>query len=193
MFWAIGAILLHVQAVPQTAVSTATAEKAVVAEALPSEQASVFEPGRLVLTPVADSSASPEPAAVPAAPPAAPAFAPAIAQGEKPAFAARINQGQQRKWLALAVAQHSAAVLDAWTTRRAITRIGAQELNPMLKPFAGNSSMYAATQVTPVLLDLLSRRMMTSNHLLLSRTWWLPQALGTVASFSGAVNNLLVH
>jgi hypothetical protein len=191
MFWAIGAVLLHLQAAPQAAVISAPAEKLLLVEASSSDQVTAFEPGRLALTPVADSSAALP--AFPAATPMAQPIAPAIALRQAPAFAGRATNGQQRKWLALAVAQHSAAVLDAWTTRRAITQTGAHELNPMLKPFAGNSSMYAATQIAPVLLDMLGHRMMTSHRSLLRRTWWLPQTLGAVASFSGAANNLLVH
>ena len=63
----------------------------------------------------------------------------------------------------------------------------------MLKPFADNRSIYAATQVGPALLDLLGRRMMTSRSSLLRRTWWLPQVLGTAASLAGGVHNLGVH
>jgi hypothetical protein len=190
MFWAIGAVLLHLQAVPQAAVISAPAQKVLLAEAAPSDQVSAFEPGRLALTPVADpSEALP---ARPAAPIAQP-IASAVAPQHAPEFGGRITDAQQRKWLALAVAQHSAAFLDAWTTRRAITQKGAHELNPMLKPFSGNSSIYAATQAAPVLLNLLGHRMMTSHSSLLRHTWWLPQTLGAVASFSGAANNLLVH
>jgi hypothetical protein len=196
MLWAVGAILLHFQAVPQavvTSVSTASeetvpsarpADKLTLADASTSE-AAPFQPGRLVLMP-----AAPAAAASPA--PFSPAITPTIAPG-KPAFASRIADGQKRVWLGLAVAQHSAAAFDAWSTRRAITRSGAQELNPMLKPFAGNNSIYAATQVGPALLDLLGRRMLTSRHSLLQHTWWLPQVLGTVASLAGATHNLGVH
>ena len=191
MFWAIGAVLLHLHAVPQAAVIAVPAEKVIVAEAASSDQVTAFEPGRLTLTPIADSSAALP--ALPAAAPLAQPVAPVIAPRQTPEFPDRITNAQQRKWLALAVAQHSAAVLDAWTTRRAITQKDAHELNPMLKPFAGNSSIYAATQVAPVLLNILGHRMMTSHSSFLRHTWWLPQTLGAVASFSGAANNLLVH
>ena len=191
MFWAIGAVLLHLQAVPQAAVTSAPAQKVLLAEVASSDQVIAFEPGRLALTPVADTSEALP--ALPAASPIAQPIASAVAPRQAPEFAGRITNAQQRKWLALAVAQHSAAFLDAWTTRRAITQKDAHELNPMLKPFAGNSSIYAATQVAPVLLNLLGHRMMKSHSSLLRHTWWLPQTLGAVASFSGAANNLLVH
>jgi hypothetical protein len=70
----------------------------------------------------------------------------------------------RREWLILSVAQHSAATFDAWSTRRAISSGEAHELNPTLRPFAGNPSIYAAIQVGPVLFDYLGRRMMTSRY-----------------------------
>lgn len=198
MLWAMGAILLHFQAVPQAVVpaaSKATVE-AVQAQAPETEQLTVtadnntvaaFQPGQLALTPAT-------PAGAPAAAPASPTMAPIIAVPQrKPEAAGRITGGPQKMWLGLSIAQHSAAVFDAWSTRRAITHGGAQELNPMLKPFAGNRSIYAATQVGPTLLDLLSRRMMTSRNPLLRRTWWLPQVLGTAASVVSGVHNLRVQ
>jgi hypothetical protein len=206
MLWAIGAILLHFPAVPQAAVSAASnaaiaveaeqaqqatpaAEEVVVADASASDDAAPFQPGRLVLTPVAGSA----PAAAASLTPATRAIAPVIAAGRKPEFAGRVTDGQKRLWLGLAIAQHSAAAFDAWSTRRAITRGGAQELNPLLKPFANNGSIYAATQVAPVLLDLLGRRMMTSRNSVLRHTWWLPQVLGTAASIAGGAHNLGVR
>jgi len=215
MLWAIGAILLHFPAVPQAVVpatagrpaaSTAAmaveagqaqqaapaAETVIVADASTSDNQTPFEPGRLVLTPVAAGSA---PAAVASPAAVSPAIAPVIAvsSGRKPEFAGHVTDGQKRLWLGLTIAQHSAAAFDAWSTRRAITRGGAQELNPMLKPFANNGSIYAATQVAPLLLDLLSRRMMTSENTVLRHTWWLPQVLGTAASLAGGVHNLRVY
>jgi hypothetical protein len=125
------------------------------------------------------------------APAASPAIAP-VAASRRPAFAARVSQGPGKAWLGLAIAQHGAATFDAWSTRRAISR-GAQELNPMLKPFAGNNSIYAAVQVAPTLLDYLGRRMMNSRNSVLRHTWWLPQVLGTAASLAGGVHNLNVR
>src|SRR5215472_15805429 len=52
------------------------------------------------------------------------------------------NRRQLLMWRGLSVATASAATFDAWSTRRAITTYGARELNPMLRPFAGNDSLY---------------------------------------------------
>jgi hypothetical protein len=116
-----------------------------------------------------------------------------IATPRAPRYPGHISNGSREQWLVLAIAGHGAATFDAWSTRRAISRSGAQELNPMLKPFAGNNSIYAATQVGPALLELLGRKMMTSRHPLLRHTWWLPQTLGTAASIAGGVHNLGVR
>ena len=212
MIWAMGALLLQFQAVPHVVVSTASraaleaveapaaapvSEKLMVEAAPALYDVVALEPGRLIPTPVAPAGASaaalssPASAAAPA-PAAAPAIAPVIAVSRPPAFAGRVGQGPQNAWLGLAIAQHSAATFDAWSTRRAINR-GAQELNPMLKPFAGNRSIYAAVQVAPTLLDYLGRRMMNSRHGLLRHTWWLPQVLGTAASVAGGVHNMGVR
>jgi len=192
MIWAMGALLLQFQAVPQVVVPTASSMAALEAAAAPASDGVVaYEPGRLVPTPVAPAGSSA--AALPSPTPAAePAIAPVIASSRRPESAARVGQGPRNAWLGLAIAQHGAATFDAWSTRRAINR-GAQELNPMLKPFAGNNSIYAAVQVAPTLLDYLGRRMMTSRHSVLRHTWWLPQVLGTAASLAGGVHNLGVH
>ena len=100
---------------------------------------------------------------------------------------------QRRIWLGLSLAQHSAATFDAWSTRRAIASGAGRELNPMLKQFAGNASLYAAIQVGPVLLDYVGRRMMTSEHAWVRHIWWLPQTLGMSMSLASGVNNLGVY
>jgi hypothetical protein len=92
-------------------------------------------------------------------------------------------------WLSLAVVQQFAATFDAFSTRQAISR-GGHELNPLLKPFAGNDSLYLAIQASPVALDYLSHRMMTSDHEWMRRTWWIPQSAGTVLSFASGIHNL---
>jgi hypothetical protein len=52
---------------------------------------------------------------------------------------------QNRKWLALSIAAHGAAGFDAWSTRRVISSVPqTREANPLLRPFAGNASMYYA-------------------------------------------------
>jgi hypothetical protein len=192
MFWALGAIILQLHAVPQQAVSavknvqsvqieqTSTESKVLLAaNNSPLNDSLPLEPARLLLTPVAAPAASPA------------AFAPvtAIQKKRDTRFAGTISDGSQRAWKGFAVVGHSAAVFDAWSTRQALDR-GAHELNPMLKPFAGNSSMYAAAQVGPTLLDLLSHKMLTSQHSFFRKTWWIPQIVGTAASLTAGINNL---
>src|SRR5271157_2523809 len=68
-----------------------------------------------------------------------------------------------RSWWALTIAQHGAAAFDAYTTRQAIGR-GAVEDDPLMRPFAHSPAIYVASQVSSVLLDLLSRLMMRSEN-----------------------------
>ena len=94
-------------------------------------------------------------------------------------------------WLALSVASHGAATFDAWSTNRAIAQ-GHTELNPTLRPFAGNASMYAAVQVGPLLFDYIGRRMMRSDKRWAHQIWWLPQSLSTAASLFAGAHNVAV-
>ena len=96
-------------------------------------------------------------------------------------------------WMGLGIATHSAATFDAWTTRRAITSAGAQELNPMLKPFAGNASLYAAIQVGPLMMDYVGRKMLYSRHSWVRHMWWVPQSASFASSLFCGVHNLGVH
>ena len=97
---------------------------------------------------------------------------------------------RNREWLALVVVQHSAATFDAWTTRRAVSSGGGTEANPLLKPFAGNGSIYAAIQAGPLVLDYVSRRMMHSEHPWVRHSWWVPQVVGSALSFGTGIHNL---
>ena len=103
------------------------------------------------------------------------------------------NRRNQKRWLGLAIAEHSAATFDAWSTRHAITTVGAQELNPLLKPFAKNASLYAAIQVAPVLMDFTARKMMYSHHSWIRRMWWAPQSASFVSSLFCGAHNLSFH
>jgi hypothetical protein len=103
------------------------------------------------------------------------------------------EQHRQRLWLTLSIAQHGAATFDAWSTRRVISSGQGQELNPLLRPFAGNASLYAVIQVGPTLLDYLGWRMKTSQHGRARRTWWILQAVGIASSLAGGLHNLGVH
>lgn len=94
----------------------------------------------------------------------------------------------RKRWLALSIAQSSAASFDAYSTRRALEG-GAYEADPMMRPFAGSSGIYAAIQVCPIVLDYTAKHMQHSEIPLVRHTWWLPQTLGTgLYLFSGAHN-----
>ncbi len=206
MLLAISALFLQLRAIPQAGVAAAQTAAAN-AQAQPSDQekdlllssgnaltdVGPLEAARIAVTPALPSASAgvPAPAALPPMPAPA-AFAPVISAGKKPPFSGKLTDGPQRAWVGLALAQHGAAVFDAWSTRLALSR-GAQELNPMLKPFAGNSSIYAAAQAGPALLDLLSHRMMTSRHAVLRKTWWIPQLAGAAASLTAGIQNLHRH
>ena len=103
------------------------------------------------------------------------------------------NHRKQIVWKGLAIASSGAATFDAWTTRRAITTAGAVELNPMLKPFAGNSSLYAAIQVGPALMDYVGEKMMYSRFTVVRRMWWIPQSASFVSSLFCGAHNLSFH
>jgi len=105
----------------------------------------------------------------------------------------RSEKTRRREWMALAIAEHSAAGFDAWSTRRALATGDAQESNPMLRPFAGNASIYAAIQIAPVLFDYVSRRMMNSEHGWARHTWWVLQAVSTATSLGSGAHNLTIR
>jgi hypothetical protein len=152
-----------------------------------------FAPGRLVAEPL--TPASPLPAASAATPASPVAMEPApIVPVYNPPIRAVSDRRQRREWLALSIAAHSAAGFDAWSTRRVLSSVPrAQEMNPLLRPFAGNASMYAAVQVAPIILDFVSRRMMNSRHAWARHTWWLPQAVSAAVSLGGGMHNLGVY
>jgi hypothetical protein len=100
------------------------------------------------------------------------------------------NRRQQLMWKGLVLASSSAATFDAWSTRRAITNYGATELNPLLRPFAGNASLYAAIQVGPALMDFAGKKMMYSKHAWVRHVWWVPQTASYVSSILCGAHNL---
>jgi hypothetical protein len=107
-----------------------------------------------------------------------------------PVIVKRTESERQKKiWYALTIANHSAVAFDAYSTRYAVSR-GAQELNPMLKPFASSGWIYPAMQVGAVGLDYVSHRMMRSKNPLLRKMWWLPQSANAVSSFAAGVHNM---
>jgi hypothetical protein len=100
------------------------------------------------------------------------------------------TSGQRKLWYALSFTGAGAASFDAWSTRRAISGGYGIEGNPMLRPFSHSGVLYAATQVSPLVMDFVGKCMMTSQHSLLRKVWWLPQALGSTVSVSAAVHNV---
>lgn len=104
------------------------------------------------------------------------------------------TEKQRKEWYALSLASSGAAVFDAWSTRRAVSNGWGTEANPMLRPFSHSNAIYAATQVSPLVLDFIGRKMMTSRHLMLRRLWWLPQSAGLTTSVMAGINNVtLAH
>jgi hypothetical protein len=116
-------------------------------------------------------------------------------QPARPVFTRPRETPRQRKmWYALVVAGHSGAAFDAWSTKRAVSGGYGQEANPLLRPFANSNAIYAATQVSPAVMDFLGKRMMVSQDRWVRRLWWVPQLAGAGFSFaSGAHNVGLVH
>ena len=116
-------------------------------------------------------------------------------QPVRPAYTRPSETARERKiWYGLLLAGHSAAAFDAWSTKRAVVGGYGQETNPFLKPFAHSNAIYAATQVSPAVMDFIGKRMMTSEHRGIRRLWWVPQTFGAGFSiFAGAHNVSVVH
>jgi hypothetical protein len=104
------------------------------------------------------------------------------------------TSGKKKIWYGLLAANHSAAVFDAWSTRRAIGGGYGTERDPLERPFANSGAIYATTQVVPVLMDFMGHRMMRSEHPTIRKFWWIPQAACAGVSLGAAVHNYrLVH
>lgn len=99
---------------------------------------------------------------------------------------------QRKMWYGLMAVSHAGAAFDAWSTRRAISGGYGQEANPFLKPFANSNAIYAATQVSPAVMDYLGKRMMTSSNPGIRKLWWVPQVLGSGMSFAAGAHNMSV-
>jgi hypothetical protein len=95
----------------------------------------------------------------------------------------------RRTWIALSVVQHGAAAFDGYSTRQSVGH-GNVEEDPLMRPFANSPAIYVATQVTPVLLDILARHMQRSEYGMLRHVWWVPQSLGAGVSIFAGVHNL---
>ena len=104
---------------------------------------------------------------------------------KKPTVSAR----QQEAFYSLMVAEHGAALLDAWSTRQ-VLRQGGRELDPLVRPFAHGPALYPALQATPFAVDYFAAKMMRSNNSLLRKLWWVPQVVATSGSVYCGVTNL---
>jgi hypothetical protein len=205
MLFALAVLLIQPRADAQMALS---AEKIALIRPAISSLASTTSVNEisLPLTPVS-SNISIHPAVVsdsvelPSAPEPAPVKGPTLNAFLRSGKPMTVSVGQllgeerhkDRLWMGLGVAAHGAATFDAWTTRRAITTAGGQELNPLLKPFAGNASIYAAIQVGPLMMDYVGKKMMYSRHSWVRRMWWVPQTASFASSLFCGVHNLGVH
>jgi hypothetical protein len=108
----------------------------------------------------------------------------------KPAFERPTPTPRQRAlWYTFMAAGHGAAAFDAYSTRRALNANAGTESDPFLRPFAHSNALYAATQVSPAVMDYLGRRMMTNRHPMLRRFWWVPQVAGASISFGAGMHN----
>ena len=209
MFFAIAVLLIQPQVAPQLSFSAekialirpasfaASSNSPVSESSLPSAPVVADTIADATVQPVAESSR----AALPDAPVPAPAVnAPMALILAKPSKSMTVSVGEllaenrrnQRLWKGLAIASHSAATFDAWSTRHAIAA-GAQELDPLLKPFADNASIYAAIQVGPALMDYAGRKMMYSRHSWVRHMWWAPQTASFVSSMFCGGHNLGAH
>jgi hypothetical protein len=183
MLLAIAALFIHIPAVPQNSIPIAPTAPADLASRV------AVNPARIVPEPASPGTFPPTSGSLPLSAPkvfVAPLY---LTSSEKP----RSEQPSRRLWLTLTIAQHGAATFDAWSTRWAISSGQGQEQNPLLKPFAGNASLYGVIQVGPTVLDYVGRRMMKSQHGWARHVWWLPQTLGTAASIACGVHNLGLH
>jgi hypothetical protein len=206
MFFALAALLIQPQVTTQISFS---AEKVALIQPTKSEStnSSHFNEISLALAPVAaNDSAQPavlasDSAALPNAPEPALVSAPVPIAFLGPGKPMTVSVSQlraegrhnQQVWMGLGIASHGAATFDAWTTRRAITRGGVQEMNPLLKPFAGNASLYAVIQVGPALMDYAGKKMMYSKHSWVRHMWWLPQSASFATSLFCGAHNLGVN
>jgi hypothetical protein len=178
--------------IPQIESATKAIENPPAAITISSESAdsanvsSLSEPLPAAPTPKVKTDAEIEPGIQPAAAPAAGA----PIRGLKQAISRPVETRTQRTlWYTLSITGSGAAAFDAWSTRRAISQGYGVEGNPMLRPFSHSNAMYAATQVSPLVMDFIGKRMMTSQHEWMRKLWWVPQSAGTSMSLYAGVHN----
>jgi hypothetical protein len=99
---------------------------------------------------------------------------------------------QKVAWIGLSVLGHGTAAFDAYSTRKAISGGYGTEANPLMRPFAHSNAIYAATQVSPTVMDFLGHKMMKSRSPLIRKMWWVPQATGAGLSFAAGMHNMSI-
>ena len=116
-------------------------------------------------------------------------------QPVKPAIRhGHISRKEKITWYSLMIATHSGAALDAWSTRRALSGNYGREGDPLMRPFAHSWTIYLATQVTPLLMDVIGRRAMMSERPWVRKLWWVPQSAMASVSFEASIHNIgVVH
>ncbi|HVS87791.1 MAG TPA: hypothetical protein VHF01_06175 [Candidatus Acidoferrum sp.] len=181
--------------VPATAISSQQKDSSLFSDMpsapQPKTKTDVEEASNSNSAPLVNTSAVPAALVLPSAEPILPRSAGAPAPPAKAAFfRTSETRPQRRVWYALTFAGHGAAAFDAWSTRRAISGNYGTESNPLLRPFAHSGALYAATQVSPALMNYLGRRMMASQHRWVRKMWWLPQTAGTGMSLAAGVHNV---
>ena len=102
------------------------------------------------------------------------------------------SRNEKITWYSLMIAEHAGAVLDAWSTRRDLSRNYGREGDPLMRPFAHSGTIYVATQVTPLLMDILGRRMMMSERPWVHKLWWVPQSTMASVSFAAGIHNVRI-
>ena len=127
--------------------------------------------------------------------PAVPEPCPFAFQPVKPAIRhGSVKRNEKITWYSLMIAAHAGAILDAWSTRRALSGNYGREADPLMRPFAHSGTIYLATQVTPLLMDIIGRRMMMSERPWLHKLWWVPQSTMASVSFEAGIHNIgVVH
>src|SRR5580692_9914290 len=168
-------------------VSVDAANDSSLAKALPSVPDPKIKTDAEIVADAKPAGVTPAPAAEPIAPGSAPL---AIRPGKSAFNREDVSERQKKVWYALTFASSGAAAFDAWSTRRAISGGYGTESNPLLAPFSHSGALYAATQVSPVVMDYIGRKMMTSQYPLLRKMWWLPQSAGTGMSLFAGVHNV---
>lgn len=171
---AIGALAVFMWTLPICAEDTAPSARAATTSSI-----ALAKPGELVAAPSTLVSANASPVLPPVAPEPLHPTPAMIVRSTTP----ERSRTAVRTWQTLLVAQHTAAVFDAWTTRKALSSGNGYERDPLMKPFANSATIYPATQAAPLLFDFLAYRMMSSNNRYLRHTWWAPQ----LVSFAGSV------